>query len=86
VVDESPGLLLSTKLIVNGYTIKIWDDEGAKLNSEFPSNTFEYVDSGEELIAKSQLILITRTIKNESQFFANLISSKKPFLDLWRHI
>jgi len=64
--------------------VKIWDDEGAKLTSNFDSEIYEVLGSGEQLIEQSEFIVITRTIKSGSNFFTNLVTSKKPYLDLWR--
>ena len=86
VIDESPGLLIADKLITNGYKVKIWDDEGAKLTSNFDSEIYEVLGSGEQLIEQSEFIVITRTIKSGSNFFTNLVTSKKPYLDLWRQL
>lgn len=84
VLDESPGIRIANKLIINSYKVKMWDDEGAMLNIDTPSEGFEVLDSGDQLIEKSDFIVITRSIKSGSKFFNYLTSSNKPYLDLWR--
>lgn len=84
VIDESPGSLIVSKLITKGYKIKVWDDEGANIQTNLITESLEILDSGEELIEQSDFIVITRILKSESRFFANLIQSNKRYLDLWR--
>jgi UDPglucose 6-dehydrogenase len=85
VVEESPGMLIAEMLISNGYKIKTWDDEGAKLNNSLSSESYEPLETGELLINQSDFLVITRSIKNGDEFFKQLTSSEKPYLDFWGH-
>ena len=85
VVEESPGMLIAEMLISNGYKIKTWDDEGAKLNNSLSSESYESLETGELLINQSDFLVITRSIKNGDEFFKQLTSSEKPYLDFWGH-
>lgn len=84
VTDESPGRLIADKLVTNGYKVKIWDDEGAKIQSNLNTENLENLDSGEQLLGQSEFVVITRLLKSDSKFFVNLVLSNKPYLDLWR--
>jgi UDPglucose 6-dehydrogenase len=84
VTEESPGLALAKVLSNRSFRVAVWDDEGALPSSESTSNSYLVCHSAEDLISKSDFIVITRPLNNLSTFASQLKESNKPFIDLWR--
>jgi UDPglucose 6-dehydrogenase len=84
VTEESPGLALANVLSNRSFRVAVWDDEGALPSSESTSNSYLVCHSAEDLISKSDFIVITRPLNNLSTFASQLKESNKPFIDLWR--
>lgn len=84
VTEESPGLALATALTKRGFGIAVWDDEGATRNLDTTLSSFIVCNSPHDLISKSEFIVVTRPLKDFSNFANEVKISKKPFMDLWR--
>jgi UDPglucose 6-dehydrogenase len=81
VIDESPGVNLAKKLVNRGFTVFSWDDEGANLG---PESEIISVETLSELIAKTDLLVISRPHFNWNEIKRELDSSGKTYLDFWR--
>ena len=84
VTEESPGLALASALSNRSFKIVVWDDEGAADKNSSLSESYIVCNSSEELISKSDFIVVTRPLNDFSAFASEIIDSKKPFIDLWR--
>ncbi len=83
VTEESPGLALASALSNRSFRIAVWDDEGA-LPTGDSTNSYHVCHSAEDLISKSDFVVITRPLNNLSTFASQIKGSNKPFIDLWR--
>jgi UDPglucose 6-dehydrogenase len=84
VTEESPGLALASALSNRSFRVAVWDDEGALPNSGSTSNSYLVCHSSEDLISKSDFVVVTRPLNNLSTFASQIKESNKPFIDLWR--
>ena len=84
VTEESPGLALASALSNRSFRVVVWDDEGALPNSDSTSNSYLVCHSSEDLISKSDFVVVTRPLNNLSTFASQIKKSNKPFIDLWR--
>lgn len=84
VTEESPGLALASALSNRNFRVAVWDDEGALPNSDSTSNSYLVCYSSEDLITKSDFVVVTRPLNNLSTFASQIKESNKPFIDLWR--
>jgi len=83
VTEESPGLALASALSNRSFRVVVWDDEGALPTSD-STNSYLVCHSAEDLISKSDFVVITRPLNNPSTFASQIKDSNKPFIDLWR--
>jgi UDP-N-acetyl-D-mannosaminuronate dehydrogenase len=81
VIDESPGVNLAKKLVNRGFTVFSWDDEGANLG---PESEIISVETLGELIATTDLLVISRPHFNWNEVKRELDASGKTYLDFWR--
>jgi UDPglucose 6-dehydrogenase len=86
VTEESPGLALANELLGLDFTVEIWDDEGATVNTNGRSEALSVVSSAIDLINSVDFVVISRPLNNPSYFAKLLWESKKPYMDLWRQI
>lgn len=83
VTEESPGLALASALSNRSFKVAVWDDEGA-LPGNGSTNSYLVCHSAEDLISKSDFVVVTRPLNNPSTFASQIKYSNKPFIDLWR--
>lgn len=83
VTEESPGLALASALSNRSFKVAVWDDEGA-LPGNGSTNSYLVCHSAEDLISKSDFVVVTRPLNNPSTFASQIKDSNKPFIDLWR--
>ena len=84
VTEESPGLALASALSNRSFRVAVWDDEGALPNSGATADSYLVCHSAEDLISKSDFVVVTRPLNNLSTFASQIKDSNKPFIDLWR--
>ncbi len=84
VTEESPGLKIYLQLRKQGVKVEFWDDEGATFIYESELKTG--FKSHQDLVAKSDFIVIARPLKDPENFGKVVMGSGKPFLDLWRQL
>jgi UDP-glucose 6-dehydrogenase len=84
VTEESPGLALASALSNRSFRIAVWDDEGALPNSDSTTNSYVVCHSAEDLISKSDFVVVTRPLNDLPTFASQIKDSNKPFIDLWR--
>jgi UDPglucose 6-dehydrogenase len=84
VTEESPGLALANALSIRSFKVAVWDDEGALPSNGSTTNSYLVCHSAEELISKSDFVVVTRPLNNLSTFASQIKDSDKPFIDLWR--
>jgi UDPglucose 6-dehydrogenase len=82
VTDESPGINLARELMVRGYEVKTWDDEGAVI--DFGVSEISQSSSLDSLISSVDLIVVGRPHKNWPEIRAKIQSANQKYLDLWR--
>jgi len=83
VTEESPGLALASALSNRSFRVAVWDDEGA-LPSSDSTNSYLVCHSAEDLISKSDFVVVTRPLNDLPTFAFQIKDSNKPFIDLWR--
>ena len=84
VIEESPGLALASSLSNRSFRVAVWDDEGALPGSDSATNSYLICHTEEDLISKSDFVVVTRPLNNLSTFASKIKESNKPFIDLWR--
>lgn len=84
VTEESPGLRIYLRLSELGIKVVFWDDEGAALPEKTEIQTGLYTQN--ELVEKSDFVVVTRPLAESATLISTLNSSGKPYLDLWRQI
>lgn len=82
VIDESPGVAIAQFLLTRGYEVTTFDDEGSVVPTTHPN--YHFTTSIDELIARSDLIVVTRPINDKEALFKKLIASNVRYLDVWR--
>jgi UDP-glucose 6-dehydrogenase len=83
VTEESPGLALASALSNRSFRVAVWDDEGALPTSD-STNSYLVCHSAEDLISKSDFVVVTRPLNDLPTFASQIKDSKIPFIDLWR--
>jgi UDPglucose 6-dehydrogenase len=86
VTEESTGLAIANELAALGFTIEVWDDEGATISDGMENKVMKVAKSESELIDSVDYIVISRLLKDPLQTAKLLRESNKPFMDLWRQL
>jgi UDPglucose 6-dehydrogenase len=84
VTEESPGLALASSLSNRSFRVAVWDDEGALPGSDSATNSYLICQTAEDLISKSDFVVVTRPLNDLPTFASQIKDSKIPFIDLWR--